>query len=60
MLSPRLQDVLLEQADAAAISEGEEVTLMDWGNAIIKVNVRSLCAHESRMLCQASNQLLRL
>ena len=32
-----VQDVWLEQADAAAIKEGEEVTLMDWGNAIIKV-----------------------
>jgi len=27
--------VWLEQADAAALAEGEEVTLMDWGNALI-------------------------
>jgi glutamyl-tRNA synthetase len=27
--------VLLDQADAAAIAEGEEVTLMDWGNAVV-------------------------
>lgn len=28
--------VWLEQADAAAIKEGEEVTLMDWGNAFVR------------------------
>lgn len=30
----------LEQADAAAISEGEEVTLMSWGNAVITAVTR--------------------
>ncbi|KAK9867379.1 hypothetical protein WJX84_011083 [Apatococcus fuscideae] len=30
------QDIWLEQADAAAVKEGEEVTLMDWGNCIIR------------------------
>ncbi|WFD34858.1 glutamate--tRNA ligase [Malassezia cuniculi] len=29
-------DILFEQADAAAFEEGEEVTLMDWGNAYIR------------------------
>ena len=28
--------VWLDYADASLISEGEEVTLMDWGNAIVK------------------------
>ncbi|KAJ0982617.1 hypothetical protein J5N97_010872 [Dioscorea zingiberensis] len=28
--------IWLDYADASSISEGEEVTLMDWGNAIIK------------------------
>lgn len=28
--------IWLDQADAAAISAGEEVTLMDWGNAIVE------------------------
>ncbi|XP_008658555.1 glutamyl-tRNA synthetase, cytoplasmic isoform X1 [Zea mays] len=28
--------IWLDYADAAAISKGEEVTLMDWGNAIVK------------------------
>lgn len=28
--------IWLDQADAAALSEGEEVTLMDWGNAFVK------------------------
>ncbi|CAM6096286.1 unnamed protein product [Calypogeia fissa] len=28
--------IWLDQADAAAVSVGEEVTLMDWGNAIVK------------------------
>lgn len=31
------QDVWLEQADAALLTENEEVTLMDWGNAVIRV-----------------------
>jgi glutamyl-tRNA synthetase len=31
------QVLWLDQADALAVSEGEEVTLMDWGNAIIRV-----------------------
>jgi glutamyl-tRNA synthetase len=35
----KLGRVWLDQADAAAVAEGEEVTLMDWGNAIIKVRV---------------------
>jgi hypothetical protein len=30
------QEVWLDQEDAALLKEGEEVTLMDWGNAIIK------------------------
>ena len=34
-----MQEVWLEQEDAAAVSEGEEVTLMDWGNAIIRVSI---------------------
>ncbi|EIE22615.1 glutamyl-tRNA synthetase, putative [Coccomyxa subellipsoidea C-169] len=32
----RTKEVWLEQEDAQAISEGEEVTLMDWGNAIVQ------------------------
>ncbi len=36
----RAQDVWLEQADAAALAEGEEVTLMDWGNAVIRARSR--------------------
>ncbi|GAB4821570.1 hypothetical protein N2152v2_008616 [Parachlorella kessleri] len=32
----RTSEIWLDQADAAAVSEGEEVTLMDWGNAIIR------------------------
>jgi len=30
------KSIWLEEADASAISVGEEVTLMDWGNAIVK------------------------
>jgi glutamyl-tRNA synthetase len=37
--------VWLEQEDAAALSEGEEVTLMDWGNAIVQVLVPPARAH---------------
>ena len=32
-----MQEILLETQDAELLREGEEVTLMDWGNAIIKV-----------------------
>uniref|UniRef100_A0A7S0WYI8 glutamate--tRNA ligase n=1 Tax=Chlamydomonas leiostraca TaxID=1034604 RepID=A0A7S0WYI8_9CHLO len=32
----RTSSLWLDQADAKELSEGEEVTLMDWGNAIIK------------------------
>ena len=35
--APAAQVLWLDQADAQAVSEGEEVTLMDWGNAIIQV-----------------------
>lgn len=31
--------VWLDQADGQVLTEGEEVTLMDWGNAIIKVGL---------------------
>lgn len=34
-----LQDVWLEQADSALLTENEEVTLMDWGNAIVRVRL---------------------
>ncbi|EOA19732.1 hypothetical protein CARUB_v10003812mg [Capsella rubella] len=30
------KSIWIEEADASAISVGEEVTLMDWGNAIVK------------------------
>ncbi len=33
----RLNKIWLDQADALEVKEGEEVTLMDWGNMIIKV-----------------------
>ncbi|PNH09799.1 putative glutamate--tRNA ligase, cytoplasmic [Tetrabaena socialis] len=36
----RSRQLWLDQVDAAAVSEGEEVTLMDWGNAIIKTITR--------------------
>jgi len=29
--------IFLEQADAALLSKDEEITLMDWGNAIVKI-----------------------
>ena len=34
-----LQALWLDQADAQAVAEGEEVTLMDWGNTIIRVRM---------------------
>lgn len=41
MLLPRLlmlPQVWLDQADGQVLSEGEEVTFMDWGNAFIRVS----------------------
>ncbi|BDA45805.1 Glutamate-tRNA ligase, cytoplasmic [Coccomyxa sp. Obi] len=32
----RTKEIWLEEEDAQVISEGEEVTLMDWGNAIVQ------------------------
>jgi hypothetical protein len=32
-----LLQVWLDQADGQVLSEGEEVTFMDWGNAFIRV-----------------------
>ena len=34
------QEVWLDQEDALLLTEGEEVTLMDWGNAVIQVWAR--------------------
>ena len=54
--------VWLEQEDARLISQGEEVTLMDWGNAIVEVRLRiavllqSLCAC-SRVCCTIRSAL---
>ncbi len=32
----RTNSIWIDQADAKELKEGEEVTLMDWGNAIVK------------------------
>jgi hypothetical protein len=43
-----VEHVWLDQADGQEVQEGEEVTLMDWGNAIIKVRlICLLCCCES-------------
>lgn len=34
--------ILIEQADATSVAEGEEITLMNWGNAIVKSISHSL------------------
>ena len=39
-----VQEIWLEQEDAPVISEGEEVTLMDWGNAIVQVCMLCMCS----------------
>jgi glutamyl-tRNA synthetase len=33
-------NILLEQIDAASLEQDEEITLMDWGNAIVKSIIR--------------------
>lgn len=43
-----LQGIWLDQADALMIKEGEEVTLMDWGNCFLSVCVGCMdvcCLH---------------
>ena len=40
LLQLRSSRIWLDQADAAGLSQDEEVTLMDWGNAIIRVRAR--------------------
>ena len=44
-LSCQVQDVWLEQEDAQLLHDGEEVTLMDWGNAIIEKVQRGTDGH---------------
>jgi hypothetical protein len=43
----KLDRVWLDQADGQEVKEGEEVTLMDWGNAIIKVCIVMLFGRSS-------------
>lgn len=31
-----MQDIWLDQEDVQLLKEGEEVTIMDWGNAIVE------------------------
>jgi hypothetical protein len=51
--------VWLDQADGQVLTEGEEVTLMDWGNAIIKVGAETVAKstwdriHHVPFLCLA-------
>jgi glutamyl-tRNA synthetase len=42
---PVLDKIIIEQADAASFKEGEEVTLMDWGNAIVNKITRGADGH---------------
>ena len=41
-----MQEIWLDQDDAQLLQEGEEVTLMDWGNAIVQVPA---CSFAQRM-----------
>ncbi|EME82476.1 uncharacterized protein MYCFIDRAFT_52738 [Pseudocercospora fijiensis CIRAD86] len=36
------KNIILDQADARSFAEGEEITLMNWGNAIVKSKKHSL------------------
>lgn len=36
------KNIILDQADAQSFAEGEEITLMNWGNAIVKSMTKSL------------------
>jgi hypothetical protein len=55
MLLPRLLllllQVWLEQADGQVLSEGEEVTFMDWGNAFVRVGHASSLFREGCFAC---------
>jgi hypothetical protein len=46
----RANQIWIEQVDAATLAEGEEVTLMDWGNAIIKVGETEFMPRSAAML----------
>lgn len=37
----KLQEVWLDEEDVQLLKEGEEVTLMDWGNAIVQTIAKS-------------------
>ena len=50
-----VQDIWLEQEDAQAIAEGEEVTLMDWGNAIVQARRASCTKPGWAVLCLAAH-----
>ena len=41
LLVALLQEVWLDEEDVQLVKEGEEVTLMDWGNAIVQTISRS-------------------
>jgi hypothetical protein len=49
----KLDRVWLDQADGQEVKEGEEVALMDWGNAIIKVIIGLLSLIVAVKYCDA-------
>ena len=55
-----MQQVWLDQEDVQLLKEGEEVTLMDWGNAIVKKITRSGDGKTITGECCHSGQDLRL
>ena len=40
-----MQEIWIDQEDAALLQDGEEVTLMDWGNAVIEVHCLLVTPH---------------
>ena len=45
------KELLMEQVDCAGLKEGEEFTLMDWGNAIVRELSKDASGHVTAMRC---------
>lgn len=55
-----MQEIWIDQEDAALLQDGEEVTLMDWGNAVIEVHFSLVTPHSTRSLAFGLRAILGL
>ena len=52
------KNLIMDQADAQSFEEGEEITLMNWGNAIVKKKTYSLGATITNLVKSEENQIV--